>query len=54
MLEKREPQDHVPLKQGLSPHPPPCLASTTQRLVTEPEPNKKNVEFRFVRFRRYQ
>lgn len=31
-----------------------CIASTSERLVTEIEPGKKVTEFRFVRFREYK
>lgn len=31
----------------------PCIASTTERIVTETEPGKKSVVFKFVRFRKY-
>lgn len=30
-----------------------CVASTTERIVNEPEPGKKVVEFKFVKFRKY-
>ena len=30
-----------------------CVASTTERIVTETEPGKKNVEFHFVKLREY-
>ena len=31
-----------------------CVASTTQRIVTETEPNHKEVIFQFIKFRRYE
>lgn len=41
------------LLRNFATHGIPCVASTTERIVTETEPGKKNVEFRFVRFRKY-
>lgn len=35
------------------PNAPPCIASTAERRVAEPEPGKKIVLFQFVRFRKY-
>lgn len=35
------------------PNAPPCIASTAERRVTEPEPGRKIALFQFVRFRCY-
>ncbi len=40
--------------KGLSKSGVACIASTSERLVTEEQPGRKTIIFRFVRFRRFQ